>query len=702
MARRLHQTMADYVVIAISPALIMTLVGSLVFFLLTVLYQGEFALRLHWVMACFVFAAVLIGRISIEEGFERAAPFGIALATVVGLAATKFMEVNGTWIDQFGFLINWALIALIWWCAHRLTWDCTLIDDTQDASGQGLLQVAGLERATDAAKAVETPVKSVEVPTEAVEVFERRLEGTTSRAPRVGWWQRFVENQHRPHAPGVWVVYFSLAALPLFGIGQWFIPATNVAGRRYAFWLLCVYVASGLGLLVTTSFLGLRRYLRQRRIEMPTLMANLWLGCGAVIIGLLLILAALLPRPSAEYPISQLPFTVGSPGQSSASNSASASHEGTQDQQQPGSAPAGEPPESDDKPPPDQPNGGTAGGSGAQDQKADQPASGRSSAAQSSSAPSQPSGGASSKSSEKPAGEQGQPGQESKPSPSAADNPQGKTVQPGESPRPTGGMPSKEDIARLIEKIQRDQLAKQPAPPSQQPSAQPPANQNPPAKENPTPDAKTPPAAPAPPPPSSPTPSPSEPEMSPPSEFAEALKTATSVGEFFKALFYFIFAFGVLFLAWRSRAEILAMLRELLAYLQGLLGGRKRDRISTGETAAEPEFPPAPFASFADPFTTGIAARYSTGELVRYSFEAFEAWSREHGCPRTSDQTPHELARDVSKLNASMAADARNLAELYARAAYASGELPANTAEQLSRLWQRMRSTSVAHFPGEV
>src|SRR5438128_538869 len=125
MARRLHQTMADYAVIAITPALIMTLVASLVFFLLAVLYQGEFALRLHWVMACFVFAAVLIGRISIEEGYERALPFGFALAMAVGIATNRFMTIQGTWIDNFSFLINWSLIALVWWCAHRLTWDCT-------------------------------------------------------------------------------------------------------------------------------------------------------------------------------------------------------------------------------------------------------------------------------------------------------------------------------------------------------------------------------------------------------------------------------------------------------------------------------------------------------------------------------------------------------------------------------------------------
>ena len=77
------------------------------------------------------------------------------------------------------------------------------------------------------------------------------------------------------------VVYFSLAALPLFGIGQAMIPASNVEARRYAFWLLTIYVACGLGMLLTTSFLGLRRYLRGRRLQMPASMTALWLGIGS-------------------------------------------------------------------------------------------------------------------------------------------------------------------------------------------------------------------------------------------------------------------------------------------------------------------------------------------------------------------------------------------------------------------------------------
>ena len=85
--------------------------------------------------------------------------------------------------------------------------------------------------------------------------------------------------------------------------------------RQYAFQLLFVYTASGLGLLLTTSFLGLRRYLRQRRQEMPLRMVNLWLGIGVALIAGIMFAAMLLPRPNAEYAISDLPIHVGSPDQ---------------------------------------------------------------------------------------------------------------------------------------------------------------------------------------------------------------------------------------------------------------------------------------------------------------------------------------------------------------------------------------------------
>src|SRR5438132_2605939 len=287
-----RQSLADYVTIALSPLLIMALVGSLVFFLLEILYVGQYSGRLQWTLFCFVFAMVLIARISIEQGYERAGLYGIALAVAVFLALQAFVEYpEGSPMKGIGWAINAGLMALIWWCAHRLTWDCTHIDEKVDASGKGVLEAAGLDRE---AENQETP------PPDAADKDIKH-----KKAGFVVWLDRYrryrQEQLRKPHTPGVWVVYFSLAALPLFGLGQALIPVEEEERRRYAFWLMVYYVASGLGLLLTTSFLGLRRYLRQRKLKMPAAMTATWLLLGGGLIAVLMLLGALLPRPYGEY-----------------------------------------------------------------------------------------------------------------------------------------------------------------------------------------------------------------------------------------------------------------------------------------------------------------------------------------------------------------------------------------------------------------
>ncbi len=303
MARsRPQMTNIDYVVIALSPALIMMLVGSLCFFLLEVFYRGQYESRLTWIMFWFVLGTVLIARISMEEGAERASIYGLALAGAVALAMMRFVD------SPF---IAWGLMALVWWCAHKLTWDCTLIDDSQDASGEGLLQIAGLDE-SEAGKEQQGKDQAT------LESAEEQTPDGKRRKKKKNWWERLLEDpeerRRRPHAPGLWVVYFSLAALPLFGLGQASVPASDLGRRRYVFWLLMAYVASGLGLLLTTSFLGLRRYLRQRKLEMPLTMTGAWLSVGAALIVALLLATLLIPRPSPEYPVEELiAGALGSP-----------------------------------------------------------------------------------------------------------------------------------------------------------------------------------------------------------------------------------------------------------------------------------------------------------------------------------------------------------------------------------------------------
>src|SRR4051812_7663980 len=334
MAKRLRMTSADYVAIAISPALIMTLVGSLVFYLIAVFYEGEYQIRLTYAFAWFVFAAVLIARIAIEMGSERAAMFALPLAGAMYLFLIKFVEHP----SPFSHLINLALMGVVWWCAHRLTWDSTVIDDDEDASGEGLMQRIGVD-GPETSGAEKKPSKSAARRPSANELFE----SADSEEGSAGWQKlkRLFLPGKGPHTPGQSVLYFSLAALPLFGVGQYWIPVTDTWRRRYAFFLLLVYVASALSLLVTTSFLNLRRYLRQRHVEMPLSIAGTWVGVGAVLIAIVMMLAMLVPRPAAEVAISRPPWQVTSPGGMSASRLA-VNRDGGEQQDDEQNASAGE------------------------------------------------------------------------------------------------------------------------------------------------------------------------------------------------------------------------------------------------------------------------------------------------------------------------------------------------------------------------
>jgi hypothetical protein len=100
----------------------------------------------------------------------------------------------------------------------------------------------------------------------------------------------------------VWVIYFALAALPLFALGQSLIDPKDDERRQASFMQMAVYVGSALALLVTTSFLGLRRYLRQRKAKVPLTMTASWLGFGALLIMVFLVLGTFLPRPHSEVP----------------------------------------------------------------------------------------------------------------------------------------------------------------------------------------------------------------------------------------------------------------------------------------------------------------------------------------------------------------------------------------------------------------
>ncbi|HVA45735.1 MAG TPA: DUF4129 domain-containing protein [Pirellulales bacterium] len=721
-------TSVDYVVIALSPFLIMLLVGSLSFFLLELGYRGELTTRLRWILFWFVIGTVGIARISMEEGAERASIYGLGLAGAVALAAWRLVD------SPF---LCWGLMAVVWWCAHKLTWDCTLIDEEQDASGEGLLQVAGLEEGIGNG----TPAAG---------------SSDDEKPRRRNWWQRFLESpeerRKRPHAPGVWVIYFSLAALPLFGLGQALIPAGDIERRRTAFWLLVWYVASGMGLLLTTSFLGLRRYLRQRKLEMPVSMTGVWLGVGGTLIVLLILVMMLIPRPSPEYPVEELiANAIRSPVQQ-ASRHAVMRDGGVQ--QGPADAKPANPPHDDSQtnrsqqPEQKDPPGGQqqAGGqqqggqqqggqqqSGQQQggqqqggqQQGGQQQGGQQQGGQQQGGPQQggqqqggqqrsgqqqggqQQGGQQQSGQQQGGQQQGgqQQGGQQQGGQQQGGQQQGGQQQSGQqqggqqsgqqqSGQQAGGQQQGAQQQGNQQQTGQQQGSQQQSGPQNQPKEQP-RNQSP-AGQPPTqpsaerqqerpsdtnqqqgqqPQAGT-----------------SKPETPPPQPSRLPKLPSLSLAGWIRWLMWGALAVAAIIGFLRYREQVIAFLRQLWAELLALWGELFGGRKTKSADVADPERlePPRPFAAFRNPFASGKDDRLPPEQLVRYTFEALDAWAFEHQAARRLDETPLEFADAVGDRHPALAQDTRQLARLYSQMVYARTNPTHDCLPLLRRLWDEM------------
>ena len=109
--------------------------------------------------------------------------------------------------------------------------------------------------------------------------------------------------------------------------------------------------------------------------------------------------------------------------------------------------------------------------------------------------------------------------------------------------------------------------------------------------------------------------------------------------------------------------------------------------MSEEEREAE-ELASRPFASFANPFEDGSAARMSPRALTRYTFAALEAWARERDLGRQKGETPLEMAERLGMEVPPLDRDVERLADLYALSVYSRQEMPANSREVLERFWE--------------
>ena len=701
---RMRKTLMDYMVIAITPALIMLLVGSLVFFLLTVFYDGLYDSRLRFIFSCFVFAIVLIARISIEEGNERAVLFAVPLAVVMLVAVMRFSDLN--------LLFSISLIGLIWWSTDRLTWDSTVIDDQVDSSGEGLLQTLGLD--TSDSKSTEGQTTPEPFATTSPE----------DPPQQTGWFTQR-RRQQSGHAPGRWVIYFSLAALPLFGFGQAMIPNATPARLHASFNQMVVYVAAGIGLLMTTSFLGLRRYLRQRQMEMPVNVSGVWLGVGSAMIVGILVLCTALPRPVGGLSVAR-PFAVDSedrtpnhwgPFDDGPEDEESGSKTVVDDQKtgrggpKAGNKGAG--------------NQGSTKGSGSR-AKSDRGAKGKGTKSQSGKGKqqsgqgkSQESGGKGEKSGGKGTGDRKSAKGESKGSNKNQSDPSGsQKSSPGEKQSASGNKQNKQQQASPQQgqknpseesrgSQQKEKQGQQPDSSDQAEGAEQSSRAEPDQltsmKDNRSSSRSS----------SagsrrrsrqsgtrrrSPQTAGKNNALAPPNLLSSSL---SGLGLLAKLVFWLVLIALAIWWIWKNWAQVVVAWQKFLADLIGFwnrLFGQTSKAEPSSQDVVESASPVRPFSAFRNPFSSGLATRTPIHELVRYSFEAVEAWSRERGWPREESQTPLEFVRHIARVDPSVRAAVVKLGDLYSCAAYADGTLASSNLDYLQDLWKQLE-TAPPHVP---
>ena len=333
-----------------------------------------------------------------------------------------------------------------------------------------------------------------------------------------------------------------------------------------------MYVAAALSLLVTTSFLNLRRYLRQRHIEMPLPIAGTWVGVGAVLIVIVMMLAMLIPRPGAEVAVSRVPWQAGSPGGMTASRT-SVNRDGGEEQTDQDGAQGGEREAKEgqgDLPPTDSKSSNQSKPSDSNKKGNQTREQGRPDSAANDSSKGQPSSQAND-------GSERRQQNNEKPDGKAGDS--GKSNQAGKADQANNTNPSRE--ARR--------------------SARPPNNKS---------DSNTKSAA-------KPAGSASARQLSRPMEAIHSL--TSSVGEMFgvlKILLYIVAAILIGFCVWKYRRQIMDALADIMRQLRELLGGRRGVDEANELEASTSRARLASFSDFRDPFLTGQNGQMSPEELV--------------------------------------------------------------------------------------
>jgi hypothetical protein len=734
-----QSVIADLIAAAVAPGLVMGMIFCLISFLILVFYRDGYQIRVNYLFALYIFASVLIARIAIESGRAYAMTYTVILGLAMMLVINRFAVFQGP-LAIFSPLINLGLLGLVGYLADRIVFDCTLVEADRDTSGEGLLQSLGLVK-SDLTK--------------------------ESTAPR---------KRKRKHNPGVTILYFALLAIPLYGIGQLFLPAGNDAIRRSALYLLFGYFFCSFALLVTTSFLGLRRYLNDRGVEVPTQFSATWLSLGLIGTLVFLGLCLFLPLPGRQFGLFELPFDVkamdgltasrwgwgnegaensnpgdpqttqtspqsnsstsqdGSGGQSSSGQSSSgqgssgqgssgqgssgqgssgqgSSGQGSSGQGSSGQSSSGQ--SSSGQSSSGQSSSGQSGsgqgssgqsssGQGSSGQSSSgqsnsgQSGSGQSSSGQSSSGQSssgQSSSGQSSSgqsSSGQSSSGQSSSGQSSSGQSSSGQGSSGQSSSgQGSSGQSNSGQSSSSQDStnnNSASSSQSQQSGSSVSSPSKASEGQKNDSSSSESNSKSGSDSSSMETKAEQPPESE---QPSQPQSTPPSSSSWFnFDLGSWLGVLFKWITIAILIGVVAYYAMNHRDELVKLWREFLKWWNGLWGIRDDDTLPDVEQSQANRPTRRAFASFANPFRRG--GKLELAEIIRYTFDAMEAWGAERGLERKGETTAEEYVRALGALLPKNKEDLAGFSNAYTRLAYAGNRPVSLDPAVIQRIWQSM------------
>lgn len=620
----------SFVSVVINPALIMGMVGSLVWFLVDALYAGNYPDRLLWCLSFFVFGSVLIARISIEQSAQRALAYSAVLGGLTFLALLRFVEYPSVRAEGLGQLFSFTMMGTVWWLTNRLTWDCTHFEDDRKASGKGLLAAAGSITRRESAEQAGQP--------QAEDDDQPNGKKKKKKNPElIGWLERWdnyrAEQRKKPHTPGLWILYFTLAALPVFALGQSLIDSADTDRQRATLMEAAIFVACGIGLLASTTLMGLDEYLRQRGVNTPAGMVASWFGLAAIIGVVFLGLALVLPKPTANALLANAgqksdkelsssrfsPWRGGEAGKGDKSGSGRA--ESKADGKDSGQG------KSDNKGGQGQSDSNQQGSSGnqkgeGQSQSKNGNADSKGSNQGSDKSQQQGDGG------KQEAGkQQGQQGSEQNSQGQGEDSKgeQGESKSASQSDRADGTQDSSTQAAQKMTEI------------------------------------------------------------------------FSSIGQLFQWVIRFVIIaaliIGFIYFILKGLAPFTNWARSLLEKLRALFFWQKKptklSAVSEDSPQVEAEQLPG-IDEYPNPFVTGMADQKSARELVRYTFWALEALAREAGVGRTLGETPEEFAGRLSETFPNLTKPAAQVALLLARVEFSTRPMPKNTAKILQAVWQQI------------